>query len=54
MNKVALANFTGLSQDWQLANYAKTLRVSLFYDELTIETILGQIHLLYMDSIQYF
>jgi hypothetical protein len=54
MNKVALANFTKPSQeDWQRANFATTLRASLFNDELTIETILGQIHLLYMDTGQY-
>jgi hypothetical protein len=44
MNKVALANFTELSQDWP------DFRASLFNDQLSNGTILGQFHLHGLDS----
>jgi hypothetical protein len=44
MNKVALANFKGLSQDRQRADFAKNLRGSFFSDDLLNDTTFSQIH----------
>jgi hypothetical protein len=39
LNLVALANFKGLSQNGQQADFAKNLRASLFYDDLSNYTM---------------
>jgi hypothetical protein len=44
MKKVALANFKGLSQDVQRANFAKNLLVSLFNGGLSNDATLSPIH----------
>jgi hypothetical protein len=45
MNEVALENFKGLVQDGGQAEFSKTLRASLFYKDLSNDTIFSQIHL---------
>jgi hypothetical protein len=45
MNKVALANFKGLSQDSKRADIAENLRASLFNDNLSNDATFNQIHL---------
>jgi hypothetical protein len=44
MNKVALANFKGLSQDGQREDFAKNIRLLLFNDDLSNCTTFSQIH----------
>jgi hypothetical protein len=45
MNEVALENLKGLLQDGGQAEFSKTLRASLFYKDLSNDTIFSQIHL---------
>jgi hypothetical protein len=44
MNKVALANFKGLSQDGQREDFAKNIRLLLFNDDLSNCTTFSQIY----------